>query len=400
MTGLEISKNDVYETWLKYDYVKEKLENHKDLKDLYNQVLWVDDKENKKIEDLSGVKTYLDSLKDKSWNDIKKEWATRSFAVQLFLKSQGLYNGRIDWLYMTAWQSESKTRAAVRKFQEANWLVVDGRAWSETIKKMLEKIDVKSANPELDMNKILENKEIFDAYKKLNPIFQWKFRTWWYVIETKEYSYKVVDKQLQRTNKPVGPMVIVEEVLLVDGKWWKKETPVNVPEKKIPEWVDDKKEKIKFTWSVDSRNNFDMMKYIEEKYKYKNGAFSYLFESKNFNFLKKSFLETNKTEIWKDPIVNAYMLYKAMENIWTNEDLVTRVFNHYDSDFKSLYEAFGKVKWETLIDWMVGDYKSKDSKKLAVDNLFEQYEKASARNSNEDMELLKLAIEKFGYTLK
>lgn len=230
MTGLEISKNDVYETGLKYDYVKEKLENHKDLKDLYNQVLWLDDKENKKIEDLSGVKTYFESItktwEEYDWNKIKKEWATWSFAVQLFLKSQGLYNGRIDWLYMTAWQPESKTRAAVRKFQEANWLLKDGWAWPETIKKMLEKLDVKPANPETDMNKILENLEIADAYKKLNSIFQWQFRDWQYVIETKDYHYKMIDGQLTRKGNVKPLLIIIEEVLLVDWKWWKKEIPV------------------------------------------------------------------------------------------------------------------------------------------------------------------------------
>ena len=81
------------------------------------------------------VEKYLESLKDKSWADLKKEnsgaWI---IAVQIALESQGYEVGKIDWVL---W---NETAGAVRKFQSENWLKVDGAPGKDTISRLLEKL--------------------------------------------------------------------------------------------------------------------------------------------------------------------------------------------------------------------------------------------------------------------
>lgn len=400
MTNLEIKKSEVYETWLKYDYVKEKLEKHEQLKDLYNQVLWFWESEKKTL-DLSWVKNYLTTIQDYDWKTIQEQWATWSFAVQLFLKSQWLYEWKVDWLYLTKGkESESKTRSAVRKFQEANWFTgkdIDWRAGKETIKKMLEVMNQKPIEPETNIDKILLNTEIASEFAKLDIIKQWEFKAWRYSIETDKYSYKIEEWQLHRTNKPIGGWLLVDELLLVNGSWKKSETLEEKKENEKP--IEDKTPVVKieepkseklldgvaYTWK-----DPDFQKYLEKEY-WKINNMNSLYASDSWPNLEKNLLSKNEEKISKDTKFCTYMLYKAMKWAWTNKKLVSRIFENYEWSFNSLSILFWKPSWKDVFDYVDSEY---FNKKDLINLLNKQLEKAKSKPSKEDIDLIESNIKK------
>ena len=230
---LLLKSEDISKEKLQIQRIAEKINAQSDLKDLYTSILWKTEKkdEGTKI-DLSKVSSYLNSLQWKNSEEIQKEWISLSFAVQLFLKSQKLYDGKIDGLYIDKWKTESKTRAAVRTFQKMVGLKsVDGWTGKETIKKMIEILDKDSQNNKKIIEKIppvtpntvkkadnpnnihltleeefmktpVSNFEISSDYAKLSPQQQKDFLAGKYTIVGERYSYTVVDGLTTRTKNP------------------------------------------------------------------------------------------------------------------------------------------------------------------------------------------------------
>lgn len=191
-----LTTNDFNKEKLELSWVSEKIKLQSDLASLHEQIVtW----ELEKNIDLSKVKSYFESIKDKNWEELKNEWASLSFAVQIFLKNQNMYTGKIDGLYMTKWKLDSKTRQAVKLFQSKNWLNPDGWTGHETIQKMLNFFDKTSSSTEEIISVPVSHFEISSEFHKLSSIQQKLFWEWKYLIKTDKTIYFFKDNHMQKT---------------------------------------------------------------------------------------------------------------------------------------------------------------------------------------------------------
>ena len=153
--NFELSKSkDVSQKHLDVTYIQESIaassEAKRELNNLYHDIMNGWSKSEKK--DISSAQdklpiswekaksallNYFNDIKDKPRAEVKKEWGARVFALQVFLKQQGLYTGKIDGFYGKA---NSLTYKAAKEFQTKNNIKIDGRAGKETIGKILERL--------------------------------------------------------------------------------------------------------------------------------------------------------------------------------------------------------------------------------------------------------------------
>ena len=87
------------------------------------------------LELVVGVESYQEMMKENSYTIIK--------SVQYLLNKLWYDCGKVDGILVTKWKNTSKTMEAVKRFQENNWLAVDGLPGPNTIKKLLEVYQVK-----------------------------------------------------------------------------------------------------------------------------------------------------------------------------------------------------------------------------------------------------------------
>ncbi len=109
------------------------------------------------------IKEYLTNIQAKSWKQLQKQkpldkkvWI---IAVQVSLNHLSTYDNKsayavkfINWIY------KADTMNWVKAFQKDNWLKVDGRPWSNTIKKLVEKLWWSSVGKS-DVNRKTEDPE-------------------------------------------------------------------------------------------------------------------------------------------------------------------------------------------------------------------------------------------------
>ena len=81
---------------------------------------------------------------DESYKWIVKEYSYATIKSVQYLLNKLWYDcGKVDGILVTKWKNTSKTMEAVKRFQENNWLAVDGLPGPNTIKKLLEVYQVK-----------------------------------------------------------------------------------------------------------------------------------------------------------------------------------------------------------------------------------------------------------------
>lgn len=106
-----------------------------------NSFYKVDTAKNTISYDMNAVKAYLETIKDKSWDDLTKTnvraWI---LAVQIALEALGKDVGTIDGV-LSSQGKDSQTKRAVRAFQRENGLTADWAPGTNTIKKLLEKME-------------------------------------------------------------------------------------------------------------------------------------------------------------------------------------------------------------------------------------------------------------------
>jgi peptidoglycan hydrolase-like protein with peptidoglycan-binding domain len=91
--------------------------------------------------DLPLVQEYLTSLKNKSRTELtQKNTSVRIMAMQIALESMGYNAGKIDGIFTNPGSTSSKTKDAIKKFQQNNGLKADGLPGRNTIVKILEKL--------------------------------------------------------------------------------------------------------------------------------------------------------------------------------------------------------------------------------------------------------------------
>ena len=171
-----IDQVDRTQEWVKKQVREELIKLNKEC---FYEIEWEEVKYN-----MDTVKHYLNSLKDKkTWKELtQNNSSVLIMAVQIALYSQNYKFWRIDWLL------GSKTKAAIKKFQEDNWLTVDiyWRSMPSTISKLVEKIQpmetVELSEAEKAEYMIFRPK---DEKKDDNPKFKWwengqeNWLSWW-----------------------------------------------------------------------------------------------------------------------------------------------------------------------------------------------------------------------------
>jgi peptidoglycan hydrolase-like protein with peptidoglycan-binding domain len=91
---------------------------------------------------MDDVKDYLEKKKDLSWESLTKRnsWVL-IMAVQIALKKLGYDFGKVDWILADKGKTVSKTKNAIKAFQQANSLSPDGIPGPKTITKIVEALN-------------------------------------------------------------------------------------------------------------------------------------------------------------------------------------------------------------------------------------------------------------------
>ncbi len=203
-------------------------------KDVVKYAFYSVDKNGKQTADIDKVNTFLDSIKDQEWNQLKdqKQDRLRMTAVQIKLVSLGydLGSKKIDGWFGRA------TKAAIQEFQKDQEFAEadqDGLPGEKTIKALLtakprsiqaskeEKTDQEEkewdqrlgeSNPE----NIPELKDIYqnlDAYKKIG------FDNWTSSITLGKYSYKKENGEIIKFIPPQTGVELIKREHFLDEKW-------------------------------------------------------------------------------------------------------------------------------------------------------------------------------------
>ncbi len=201
----------------------------------------------------------------------------------------------------------SRTRDAVKKFQEDMWLTgddIDGLVWEKTFALMSQKL---RSIPPVFVNKT-DNPKFWPV---ASPFIDGEVSSVPDDIDTKKPLYTSLDRFL---DDPTVKLPLYKSDVLVDYNG-----------KKVPIWFVVLK--MFGTWWTTTTEKVAMSYYD----KYKN-------------------------HIVGDPILSAYILYRSMKWIGTHNNIVDKVMSDNKNKLPEIFNAFGVVGNQDLVDYLVGDF--------------------------------------------
>ena len=239
-------------------------------------------------------------------------------------------------------------------FSDGKWRIPEAKIKDENL---IPKAEKKENISEKKEKKHSLHFEISSEFWKLSLGNQKLFWEGKYIIESNWYFYFFSDNEIQKD----------KDLILVKKKIFKDNADINTEKQNTEKQNTEKQNTEKqspFNWSIDSRDRNDVRKYIKEIYESELDL-DYLLDSEMvFDSLRIKFLDKNKDKISKDPYISSYMLYKSIKWIWTNNKVISWIFENYSWDWDVLENVFWTPDWDSLMQRLDSDYSDKGLVKL------------------------------------
>jgi len=169
--------------------------------------------------------------------------------------------------------------------------------------------------------------------KYTNPhgeVFEWQREDDQYISNGKRYTMEQLDNKKEPIN---NPSVSLQEALKSSDKL---KTGIVVEYKK---YRLEGRKKVEYPTQID----------LSE-------AFVLLFTEWKSEDVILDYYNKHKEYIRWNSTLNAYLLYKSMKWLGTKEKIIEQVVANTIDDMTNIYNTFGKIEWEDLIDWLIGEF--------------------------------------------